>query len=1166
MSNFTLNQGRMSHRFRLDQYMERRTDMADFTLAVGVRNTRILNPDTIDVRDVVMDEVNDALLRGATLIVGLAAADEFLGQLSERVDRSQLRFEEALVWGLEAHRVAVKVGRDLGRLAQFLTDLGLACTKREGSLYVRGYEVAVTIAIDDTGIRLDDRVVKETLFMLNHRFYGPRLVEVATPETAFHYMLAALSLRAQRTRKMNLDQVLRGLGGFSSSLGLDQIGRDLRDAETVAFTHEGLLGTTTLYLNEAGTAWASRKGVRGTRLVELVFDQLNGDYAGKGHFYMTDPNGKYVAKLTEEQLRSGDNALRVRLTDDGLTFGGNIKHAFKSMATFSKEVTFDLAFSNTDSLSMSGAVYAPSSYIREVFQSTRELIVGGTVAITNQSDEEDVEALAHCHDQAVFLVAEGDIVSHQQLLMTIRDKEFRAVLKGAEEALVTKLVRHYDDLAQAITVEVHLDVYDVGIMKLRRAMKAILQSTEAGGVLCLVDGQPWHGVVAGQGVNKNAFRFQEGLTERRSATVTVCRRLDADTYARMKEIHAFLQEAGQAPEMMFDDSLLTVTTIDPNGVVAKMTAVVERSHTQENVGRTNMTVPEMSFISCLPSAGAWLAEALTSDVGERLDTLAYLLTLAAKTDYDHDVEGVPRIQLGVDQLPLSGKTQQELLANLAASYPDGVMLLGVRNKLYLRGDYLAKIVSEDALGSAYVGLGNLMSRLLRIAVDPARRFYRSKEGIKEYNLDGMLYKLKLNFVELSQAKSSNKIYGQRFGVTAKVVPANWQRRNEVRIRPGGAVDRELKALTRRSDVSNMDALVLRHPAATFMLAQLVYDWAVDASVIQVNEMAWRRFGYGDFDGDAGCIFPILDPNTALAMRQELNVLIPDTDPLAVMLDTVAEDPVFEMFGELPNPSKADFHFDGKLNKRKSYTLNELREDLWGMADTISNRVGMTYRMMESATFLAALGFTSIHLPILGAALYEHDGLCGKPIESHTGQALDLFRRGMTSAYDLDKFVKNLETKYKAMGLTLKAPTTPTLIPNSLELAGFEPMAVASMLNRSLNRMIPEGTYLEDKFPFVELAPLYQFYWYLGRKRLHEALQLAPVVASMEMELTARTYGFHNHFLYKLLRQVAYGVAEVVASLGVPMMLPAGEESGALFDASDVELDFGGVDLAEEWGW
>jgi hypothetical protein len=86
--------------------------------------------------------------------------------------------------------------------------------------------------------------------------------------------------------------------------------------------------------------------------------------------------------------------------------------------------------------------------------------------------------------------------------------------------------------------------------------------------------------------------------------------------------------------MVFDDATRTMTTTDPNAIVADISFMIEAAPVGQAVGSSSMTMPQIGFLSSLEAGNFWLSKEVLPGMKRRVDALAYLHSIAGQVAPD----------------------------------------------------------------------------------------------------------------------------------------------------------------------------------------------------------------------------------------------------------------------------------------------------------------------------------------------------------------------------------------------------------------------------------------------------------------------------------------------------------------------------------------------------
>lgn len=356
----------------------------------------------------------------------------------------------------------------------------------------------------------------------------------------------------------------------------------------------------------------------------------------------------------------------------------------------------------------------------------------------------------------------------------------------------------------------------------------------------------------------------------------------------------------------------------------------------------------------------------------------------------------PTVQIqyiGTDALWLEteGLTDFELLKAAAGRMPKGVNLHGSNaGPVWVHPMLLMKLAQPDGFGLELQGLAHSAAELLRLAADPEKAEELGGKGV-----DRLINLFMAQARGQAQAKRPNQLHAYRWGGSAKVVAADRVEPGTVEIHPHGNVAARLSQLLHCpiDELENKWLLVERHPFVFSCVVQIRINPDLTKNLILANRLDWRRALQADCDGDTGAVFPIKDELMAIAIREELEQVVPESDITALILDRPCHTDA-EWWGEVLEKSTTD-----KLEQSFTKSTKEWIASHITMGDYANKYTPFAYRISDIGAAMAAVGMPGGRLTaLIGATIEEtfYLGLGGGP--KGLDAAMETwFRKRMTRA-------------------------------------------------------------------------------------------------------------------------------------------------------------------------
>jgi len=1032
---------------------------------------------------------------------------------------------------------------------------------------------------------------------------APQLIAgLKGPKEFMEIMLAVLTMHAETKAAQ---YAVGALLGFTGALGPDARERDELDEDGLLIKTKYSVGVVGLFMDRGGKVHAGRGSLSGNRpnVVEICryMDALDATAwyipDNRGSFPLRIP-------YTDLATDGGPLGIKLVGTEIEFA-GSNIKGLLKSSAaSHCGSMTVPCVIDAVSPISQCGQAHIGAEILDEAV-GKRLVTIGGShrysaadhemafmeaknshilVAVGDLitfSTDADGNTIAHLADERAngALVEVAKAKPEDNVKVPVLDFNGNIINwssdDGAVEGRVIEVVKNMrlhgasKNVAgeYEFVLTVTIEATDKGAAKGRGPVKAMMQTNEAAGVQVLINGQVFKGLHIGDGLIKSSKQLRKRFKETGRGRVEVSSVYNPIVYATTKEIY---DKPEYAAKFTFDDATCTITTVDDNAILGEVTFLIESSSVQENVGSAAMTLYQILFLGFTKAGKDLLKQYVVPDMVRRTHLLGYLAGLGSFPNAAKIATGEQFLYLLLgtnlllqrdDVLDLHGEytpamTDVQLLEKVKELYPQGVNIIvnGVLAAA-IDADKVLQATAPDGLGSGLTGLGETVARLVRVMADPALRL--KLVTANPDSVAGLVQSVKIDAAKLAKSGGFGRVYGTRWGVTSKMVASRGIGMEEIHIHPDSRIAKRLarKFKCNVADLNGKAVYVLRHPVIVGYVATIVLNDKVNLHVMMANEMKWRRVNQGDFDGDTGCIFPITNIGTrdiAAELRVELEALLPkgdmnlatygpgnDAEHIETLKEVLSDGTrVYEplMFSEAVSPNNTA---DKMIAKSKKMTADKWFETIREGVEANTWWTGTAYRLMEGGSIQYALGLTNPRMMMLGAWLYEHKGLAGKPV----GESCKKFMQSwIWPLWDTDVvtgMMSNLrvtmnEVKcYKSSG--------DILLPHAIK--------VGNHLNRSIKHGAPDEATVQapvyDKYgqemPYHMLTPLFRVAWMLGRKKLSQAVADCVIVASDEMEQSARVHGFDDSFLYNLCRLVSKQLGTVNTLIGDLMDTEAQED-------------------------
>lgn len=599
----------------------------------------------------------------------------------------------------------------------------------------------------------------------------------------------------------------------------------------------------------------------------------------------------------------------------------------------------------------------------------------------------------------------GDRVMPGDLLFTVDGVEHRWESK-ANHGIVTKLVDEFD--TKLVKVEVGIDAHFTGDAKIRGFGKGLVAPAEACGISAKVKGErkPAGRLIVGvPGIVKDSAAANSYIHNPKVVKGVVTTEFNARDYELHKLKHMPTEEKGKLIKrfpnlhgltMEWNDDAMTVTTTDPQAIACEIDVLIEAAPVAQSVGTAGMTMPQMAWLSSLPTGNQWLRETLMRPMVARIDSLAYLHAVANRvpvesghTEATATVFDVRCHMLGRDAITadFTGLTDMEILGEAQTVAPHGINLMSTnQGPVWVHPERLVALAQTDGFGLELIGIARTAAELLKLAADPERA-----QKLGGRFVDRMMLRFARQAEALSKSKRINQPHAVRWGAGAKVAGCDKTAPYTLEVHPTGNACQALADAMGcdPSDLENRWFLILRAPFILGYAVQVVFNSQLSSNLVLVNRLEFRKVTKGDFDGDNASFFPIKDDTVASDLALEIAEAVPDTDSTLAIRGMSAESEEAEMWGEIVSKTTGQ-----KLSQSFTKTVDEWLALHSKMGDYANVRTPYAYRISEVGAMMAALGSPGAQMVSLMGAVIEEDyylGLSGGP--DGLDHALELWMNG-----------------------------------------------------------------------------------------------------------------------------------------------------------------------------
>ena len=884
-----------------------------------------------------------------------------------------------------------------------------------------------------------------------------------------------------------------------------------------------------------------------------------------GCWWRLDPKADKVVAVPEKDLLSGNNPYGAKLVDSdrlhmNATVECRVSNAKHLSATAMGETCAEKTIRGVVTAKLpdcQGAILTDHGVLNDLEFERRHEIV--KVYTFDRKDEDLATDLVETIQRGSWPMdgwnpnaAPGKEIKPGTEIAVFGDHALTWEGRGAKSGVVdVRDVESYKT-ATSVTVEVFAFVWAkyVGAAKPRATMKGVLQSAKAADATIAVNGLPFAGMLIADGLIKNGAMAESNMVRIGKMTLVYTQLIEPESVETFKSKLLPGWESNFSFVEQADGNVL-MTLTDPDAEVYDVTFLVEAPAVQEAVGSGGMTIPQLAYLASTEAGHALLKDVLMGYAKKKLGRLAYLAMAGTfgtgKDDplYGRGYAPTEAIKLTLGDDAIDGASvdtnarRHPLLTELAEFHRalrkgkedqiDGWEIIGSRvdedtkavstTRTWFRPDLILETIGEDGHGSQ---LADLAYSLAHCMIDRKRA-----ESVDTF---GLVWKFRAVCNRLANSRSMQRVYGKRWGVTAKVVPSLAQPRGTFSVNANGAVAEDMAEFARlesTSDLRHSHHYMVRYPAAVGKVMQCTFGPNVGHHVIQVNAFEWPEIHGGDFDGDTGVFF-FLPKGVALQLIQELGRLVPKADIIKSAFGIPANAVAVGLSGK---PVEEDLTVESMLSKRTRKKVSAwLKADV-GAVEAQTRATGQAYKLMESALIAYSLGLTvDLRAALVGAFLYEHRGLAAKLLDYCTKEFLQKWASvALTNEYLAGQAMELLLADVRSIGVkSLDLPGQPA---KSLR----DDLMVTSLLNKLMNgnlsdeRLEKTEADLGDRLPVIErVLPIYEAIFRMSRRQLvgEDGIEALSRAASTEVQQTAKDLQLTGHLLYELMDMTAGVMAEV----------------------------------------
>lgn len=353
---------------------------------------------------------------------------------------------------------------------------------------------------------------------------------------------------------------------------------------------------------------------------------------------------------------------------------------------------------------------------------------------------------------------------------------------------------------------------------------------------------------------------------------------------------------------------------------------------------------------------------------------------------------VEKLTLGVDTLAVDvgGMTDFELLEAVTAAYPKGVNVMGSNfGPAWVHPKVLVGLAVSDDFGIEATGLAHVAAEILRLASDPKKAI-----ELGGASMDQLLVRFAMMAQDRATSKKPNQVHAHRWGASSKVVASDRVETGTLEICLRGGRNSLARQICRAFKMKWEDFVegvrageifvnVLRHPFIYGYVARLVENDELSEKLAMANRREFRTRTSGDYDGDTGNYFPVLNGDLALELAQDLEEAVPEGDPLLAVLGYEGHSQEANLWGE--NQLAEGKSLEASLSRTFVKSVDEWLDAHVKMSGYANTYTPYAYRISEVCSILAAVGLPGAREAGLIGAVVEETFYLGL---SGGGQKLD----------------------------------------------------------------------------------------------------------------------------------------------------------------------------------
>lgn len=278
-------------------------------------------------------------------------------------------------------------------------------------------------------------------------------------------------------------------------------------------------------------------------------------------------------------------------------------------------------------VSNDGMIYAPKRLLDTVDGWLME-----TVKAVKDFSGMSPEMIAKYYN-TVVLVEEEQVILPGEIVFEV-DGVQHAWNTKADYGIVRKVVDEATEklVRVIITIEAHF----TGDIKIRGFGKGLVSTAEAAGITAQVyKGTQWvdceRFIIGAPGIIKDSEAAKSYMHNIRPVSATVTTSFCERNYALYKALHGPVdgyKRYGEDIEMKFFDDTHQVMITDHAAMTCDVDVMIEASPVGQSVGSSAMTLPQLSWLSHLPSGMEWIEEMVLPGIERRAQALAYLHRVA----------------------------------------------------------------------------------------------------------------------------------------------------------------------------------------------------------------------------------------------------------------------------------------------------------------------------------------------------------------------------------------------------------------------------------------------------------------------------------------------------------------------------------------------------------